>query len=95
MLVGLITVALIVWGSYLIAQPQEKTQPVRVTKTVKVPVAPSIPRIRKWLLESGVGYAWNDKLPDLGRADCFATVLLADGKSIFSYCKLKHPVQSP
>jgi hypothetical protein len=52
-----------------------------------------ISEIEQMLLaqEAGVATAWIDKIGGV-RTDCFATNILDDGQSIFSYCKLKKPL---
>jgi hypothetical protein len=45
-------------------------------------------QIEQRLLNQGVATAWKDKIGGV-TTDCFSTNILDDGRSIFSYCKLR------
>ena len=80
--IGLLAFGLIIDGS-LRLRPNTKTQKVLVSQPLTIPV------VRNYLLRQGVANAWITNFGGAGKADCFATSILNDGKSIFEYCKLQ------
>ena len=65
-----------------------ETKTVVETKYVNVNQPMTFKRIEQTLLNQGVATAWKDKIGGV-TTDCFSTEILDDGRSIFSYCKLR------